>query len=133
MSTITRDVVTQSAHDQVVNLVAQRWARSWQCQITINSDEERARWAGGCADIVGWTLKAGKRKAEWVAEVETDESLAEAGTGERWQDDTGLGVPLFVFVPRGRRKEAQQAALRANVVLNGVYEYAFVNGALQLL
>ena len=135
MSTITRDLVAQSAHDQVVNLVAQRWPRSWQCHITINSDEERSKWAESgrsYADIVGWTFKAGKNKVEWVAEVETDESLSETGTGGRWQDDTGLGVPLFVFVPKGRRAEAQQMALRSSVTLNGVYEYAFVNGAFQL-
>ncbi|MCP9460439.1 MAG: hypothetical protein NNA24_00145 [Nitrospira sp.] len=135
MTTITRDIATQSVHDQVVNLVAQRWARSWQCQITISSDEERARMAEAernCADIIGWTFRAGKNKIEWVAEVETEESLAEAGTGRRWQDAVGLGVPLFVFVPKGRRAEAQAIALRANVRLNGVYEYAFVNGTFQL-
>jgi hypothetical protein len=135
MSTITRDIVTQSLHDQIVNLVAQRWARSWQCQITINSDEERSRWTESdrsYADIIGWTFKAGRNKMEWVAEVETDESLAAAGTGRRWQDDTGLGVPLFVFVPKGRRMDAHKIALRADITLNGVYEYSFVNGAFQL-
>jgi hypothetical protein len=135
MGTITRDIVTQSAHDQIVNLVAQRWARSWQCQITINSDEERARWAESdrsYADIVGWSFKGGRNKVEWVAEVETEASLAEAGIGGLWQSDRGLGVPLFVFVPKGRRVEAQKIALRSNVTLNGVYEYSFVNGAFQL-
>ena len=135
MSTITREIVTQSVHDQVVNLVAQRWAKTWHCQITINSDEERARWAESdrsYADIIGWTFKAGRNKMEWVAEVETEESLTAAGLGGRWQDDLGLGVPLFVFVPKGRRVEAQKIALRSNVTLNGVYEYSFVNGAFQL-
>lgn len=135
MDTITRDVVTQSIHDQVVNLVAQRWARSWQCQITINSEEERARWAESdriSADIIGWTFRAGRNKMEWVAEVETEESLAAARAGGRWQDDLGLGVPLFVFVPKGRRVQAQTVALRSNLTLNGVYEYSFVNGAFQL-
>jgi len=135
MNTITHDFVTQSIHDQVVNLVAQRWARSWQCQITINSDEERARWAESdrsFADIIGWSFRAGRNKMEWVAEVETEESLVAAGTSGRWRDDLGLGVPLFVFVPRGRRVEAQQFALRSSITLNGVYEYSFVNGAFQL-
>ncbi len=135
MSTITREIVTQSAHDQVMNLVAQRWARSWQCQITINSDEERAKWAESdrsYADIIGWTFKAGRNKMEWVAEVETEDSLMAAGTSGRWQDDMGLGVPLFVFVPKGRRAQAQTIALRSNITLNGVYEYSFVNGAFQL-
>ncbi|MGH7259665.1 MAG: hypothetical protein ACREI9_03155 [Nitrospiraceae bacterium] len=135
MSTITRDVVTQSAHDQVVNLVAQRWARSWHCQVTINSDAERDKWAESdrsYADIVGWSFKAGRNKVEWVAEIETEDSLAAIGASGRWQDDTGLGVPLFVFVPKGRRVDAQKIALRSNVTLNGVYEYSFVNGAFQL-
>ncbi len=135
MSTIIRDVATQSVHDQVVNLVAQRWARSWQCQVTINSDEDRAKWAQtdrSYADIVGWSFKAGRNKVEWVAEIETEASLAEAGISGLWQNDVGMGVPLFVFVPKGRRVEAQKLALRSNVTLNGVYEYSFVNGAFQL-
>jgi len=135
MSTITRDIVTQSTHDQIVNLVAQRWARSRQCQITINSDEDRARWAQSdrsYADIVGWSFKGGRNKMEWVAEVETEASLAEAGITGLWQNDVGLGVPLFVFVPKGRRVDAQKIALRSNVTLNGVYEYSFVSGAFQI-
>jgi hypothetical protein len=107
MSTLTRDVVTQSAHDQVVNLVSY-------------------------ADIIGWTFKAGRNKMEWVAEVETEDSLTAAGTSGRWQDDMGLSVPLFLFVPKGRRVEAQTIARRFNITLNGVYEYSFVNGAFQL-
>ena len=43
MSTITKDAGVQTAHDQVVGLVAQRWARSWQCQITINTEVERPK------------------------------------------------------------------------------------------
>jgi hypothetical protein len=135
MGTITRDIITQSSHDQIVNLVAQRWARSRHCQITINSDEDRARWAQSdrsYADIVGWSFKGGRNKMEWVAEVETEASLAEAGISGLWQNDAELGVPLFVFVPKGRRVEAQKIALRSNVALNGVYEYSFVNGAFQL-
>lgn len=135
MITIARDIVTHSVHDQVVNLVAQRWARFWQCQITISSEEERARAAESgrnCADIMGWTFKSGRNTVEWVAEVETQESLADPGATGRWQDAMGFGVPLFVFVPKGRRADAQAIALQANVALNGVYEYAFVNGAFQL-
>lgn len=135
MSTITREVGAQTLHDQVVGLVAQRWAQSWHCEISIHTDPERPKWTGSdqCeADIIGWQLKGGKPKIEWVAEIETPESLVEIATIGRWQDDAARGVPFFLFVPKSSREQAQKLAIKAGLTLNGVYQYSFVNGSFQL-
>ncbi|HKW86676.1 MAG TPA: hypothetical protein VJM82_06380 [Nitrospiraceae bacterium] len=135
MSTITREVGIQSLHDHVVSLVAQRWAKSVHCTVTINTDGERHRWAGSdrsYPDIVGWRLNFGRNTIEWVAEVETEESLSDPETHGRWQEDAVLGVPFYLFVPKGHRETAQKLAATTGVTLNGVYEYTFVNEMFQL-
>lgn len=135
MSTITREAGIQSLHDHVVSLVAQRWAKSVQSKITINTDAERNRWAASdrsYPDIVGWKFNAGKNTIEWIAEIETEESLPEPDRQGRWREDAVLGVPFYLFVPKGHREAAQKLALTAGVTLNGTYEYFFLNGTFQL-
>jgi hypothetical protein len=82
-------------------------------------------------DIAGWTLKAGKNKTALVGEIETESLMVETEVSLLWQNDAGLGVPLFTFVPKGRHLDMQKIALQSNIALNGVYEYLFVKGALQ--
>ncbi|HET8580038.1 MAG TPA: hypothetical protein VFL31_03490 [Nitrospiraceae bacterium] len=135
MSTITRETGIQSLHDHVVSLVAQRWAKAVQIKITINTDAERSRWAESdrtYPDIVGWKLSAGKNTIDWFAEVETEESLSESDTHSRWREDAVLGVPFYLFVPKGQREKAQKLAVATGVTLNGIYEYFFVNNEFQL-
>ena len=136
MNTITHEPGVQSLHDHVVNLVAQRWAKSLHCRITINTGSEKNRWAGSdrsYPDIVGWKPSLGRHTLELIAEVATEESIAGAEVYRRWQDYAALGVPFYLFVPKGYRAKAQQLAAKAGVALNGIYEYAFVNGMFQLL
>lgn len=135
MSTITRETGIESLHDHVVSLVAQRWAKAVQIKITINTDAERSRWAESdrtYPDIVGWRLSAGKNTIDWIAEVETEESLSESDTHSRWREDAVLGVPFYLFVPKGHREKAQKLAATTSVTLNGIYEYFFVNNEFQL-
>ncbi|MGH7164712.1 MAG: hypothetical protein ACREIS_04205 [Nitrospiraceae bacterium] len=135
MSTTAREAGIQTLHDQVVSQVAQRWAKSVQSQITINTDAERNRWAGSdrrYPDILGWKLLSGRNTIDWIAEVETEESVTEDLARGRWRDYAALGVPFYLFVPKGWRTTAQQLAAGSHVKLNGVYEYAFVSGTFQL-
>ena len=135
MSTITREAGIQTLHDHVVSLVAQRWAKSVQSKVTINTDAERHRWAESdrsYSDIVGWRLSAGRNTIEWIAEVETEESLSEPDTQGRWREDAVLGVPFYLFVPKGHRETAHKLAALTGVRLNCIYEYFFLNGTLQL-
>jgi len=92
MSTITHEPGIQSLHDHVVSLVAQRWAKSVQINITINTDAERSRWAASdrsYPDIVGSRFNGGRNTIEWIAEIETEESLSEPNTQGRWREDAG--------------------------------------------
>src|SRR5207249_8831454 len=118
MSTITQEPGIQSLHDQVVSLVAQRWVRSVQGKITINTDRERLRWAASdrvYPDIVGWSFNAGRNAIEWIAEVETEESLWEPKMHVRWHEFAMLGVPFYLFVPKGQRATAEKFAFAVSV------------------
>ena len=136
MSTITHEAGVQSLHDHVVNLVAQRWAKSAQSKVTVNTGSEKKGRAGfdrNTPDLVGWKSSPKGTRVEWIAEVETKESLSRLEMRARWQDDAALGVPFYLFVPKGCRARAEQVAVKAGVTLNSIYEYAFVNETLQLL
>lgn len=123
-----------SLHDHVVSLVAQRWARSFQCKVTIKPSVEKHGWAAGPhdPDIIGWQYSPAGNRVEWIAEVETEESLAQPLIRERLQDHAARGAPFYLFVPKGCRTVAQSVAMRAGIRPNGIYEYAFVNETFQL-
>ncbi|MES4785763.1 MAG: hypothetical protein C4294_08050 [Nitrospiraceae bacterium] len=135
MSTATSQTGIGSLHDYIVSLVAQRWAKSMGCRVTINTASEENRWTGGnrrYPDIVGWQFNPSRNTVEWIAEVETEESFSELDAHGRWLDYTELGLPFYLFVPKGYRETAELFARRASVKINRVYEYAFVNDAFQL-
>ncbi|MFM8552915.1 MAG: hypothetical protein ACKOCD_11515 [Nitrospiraceae bacterium] len=127
MYTITGEVAIQSLHDQVVSLVAQRWAKSFQCKVTINPGSETNE-----PDVLGWQFSPGGNRVEWIAEVETEESLTEMDRYKRWQAMTHKSLPFYLFVPKGYRSKVRHLAVMAGVDLNGIYEYAFLNEAFQL-
>ena len=57
MTAIARDGAVQFEHDQVVNLIAQRWATVTKCKVTINTTPEKEPWLGvdrKYPDIIGW-------------------------------------------------------------------------------
>lgn len=124
---MTGGLAIQSLHDQVVSLVAQRWARSFQCKVTINPGAKR-----GEPEVFGWQFSPGGNTVEWVAEVETEESLAQLNRYRRWQQLAGRGLPFYLIVPRGYRQTVKQLAGMAGVDINGIYEYAFTNDTFQL-
>lgn len=127
MHTMTGDVAIQSLHDQVVSLVAQRWAKSFQCKVTINPGSETNE-----PDVFGWQFSPAGNRVEWIAEVETEDSLAELDRYKRWQAMADKSVPFYLLVPKGYRSKVRQLAVMAGVDLNGIYEYAFLNGTFQL-
>ena len=127
MATITGDVAIQSLHDQVASLVAQRWAKSFQCKVTINPGSETAE-----PDVFGWRFAPGGNRVEWIAEVETEDSLTRLDRYKRWQALADKSVPFYLVVPKGYRSKVRQLAVMAGVDLNGIYEYAFLNETFQL-
>ena len=55
ISTVLREQGIVTAHDHVVSLVAQRWAKAFHCRVTIHTGLEQDPWADPQqqCDIVG--------------------------------------------------------------------------------
>jgi hypothetical protein len=123
-----------NCHDEIVNLVAQRWANTMHCQVTVNTSKKNA-WKTAdrkYPDLVGWQLNTERNTVEWIAEVETEESFSELDAHGRWQDYMALGLQFYLFVPKGYGATAQFFASRAGVHINRIFEYTFVNEKFQL-
>ena len=131
MSTTIRERGIETLHDQVVSLVAQRWAQAFHCRVTIKTSIDQNPWAdpNQQCDIVGWYVTSGGNSMEWMAEVETAESLVNAETKTRWHKTVVRGVPIYLLVPRGQKEIAQKIAHEAEVSFTCIYEYSFLNDA----
>ncbi|HYM89102.1 MAG TPA: hypothetical protein VES92_08290 [Nitrospiraceae bacterium] len=134
MDTVLREQGIVTVHDQVVSLVAQRWAKAFHCKVTIHTDLGKNPWADPQqqCDIVGWQVSSAGNTMEWMAEVETDDSIRDVATGSAWKEAVVGGIPLYLFVPRGLKESAQKLAGDASVPVSGIYEYTFVNGQCQV-
>lgn len=136
MSTTLREQGIETVHDQVVSLVAQRWAKAFRCKVTIHTSLEQNPWADPQqqCDIVGWHVSsAGNTTMEWMAEVETDDSIRDAATVSEWKQAVVRGIPFYLLVPRGLKGSAQKLAVDASVPVSGIYEYTFVKDLCQVL
>ena len=134
MSTVLREQGIVSVHDQVVSLVAQRWAKAFHCKVTIHTEFEQNYWADPQqqCDIVGWKASSAGSVMEWMAEVETDDSIRNVATVTKWKETVVRGIPFYLLVPRGLKESAQKLAEEAAVPVSGIYEYTFVNGLCQV-
>jgi len=134
MSTVLREQGIVSVHDQVVSLVAQRWAKAFHCKVTIHTEFEQNYWADPQqqCDIVGWQASSAGNVMEWMAEVETDDSIRDVATVTKWKETVVRGIPFYLLVPRGLKESAQKLAEEAAVPVSGIYEYTFVNGLCQV-
>lgn len=135
MSTILREQSIQTIHDQVVSEVAQRWAKAFQCKVTIKTSLEQNPWADSRqqADIVGWYFSPRGNSMEWIAEVETEETLSDPDTRTRWQQAAVPGVPMYLLIPRGSKIVAEKLVAAADVQFTSIYQYNFFNGGVQIL
>ena len=135
MDTVLREQGIVTVHDQVGSLVAQRWAKAFHCKVTIHSGLEQTPWADPQqqCDIVGWQVSSAGNTMEWMAEVETDDSIRDVATVSAWKEAVVREIPLYLFVPRGLKESAQKLAGDASVPVSGIYEYTFVNGQCQVL
>lgn len=135
MSTILREQGIQTVHDQIVSEVAQRWAKAFRCKVTIKTGFEQSLWADPKQqpDIVGWYFSPRGNSMEWIAEVETEDSLSEPAARSRWRQGAVPGIPMYLLIPRGSRSAAEKLAAAADVRFTGIYEYNFLNGVVQIL
>lgn len=135
MNTSLRERGIETLHDQVVSLVAQRWAKGFQCRVTIKVETDRTPGTDPAQqwDIVGWRFGPRGNSLEWIAEVETEETLVMPDTALKWREAEALRVPIYLLVPHGSREAAAKLATAAGVPFNGIYEYACPNGTVQVL
>jgi hypothetical protein len=135
MSTTLREQGIETVHDQVVSLVAQRWAKAFVCKVTIRTSLEQNPWADSNqqCDIVGWFVNSGGNTMEWMAEVETEDTLADPHIVDKWKRTVTRGIPFYLLVPRGLKESAQKLATDGALACSCIYEYTFVNGVCQVL
>lgn len=135
MSSLIKEAGIETVHDQVVSLVAQRWAKAFQCKVTIHTSLEQNPWADPeqQCDIVGWQVSSSGNRIEWMAEVETSDSIGDPEILSKWKRAMVPGVPFYLLVPRGWKESAQKLAEEASVPFSSVYEYQFVNDLCQVL
>ncbi len=135
MSTTLREQGIETVHDQVVSLVAQRWAKAFVCKVTIRTSLELNPWADPSqqCDIVGWFVSSGGNTMEWMAEVETEDSLADPQTVDKWKKAVTRGIPFYLLVPRGLKESTQKLVADASLACSCIYEYTFVNGICHVL
>jgi len=134
MSTVLREQAIVTIHDQVVSLVAQRWAKAFHCKVTIHTSLEENPWADPQqqCDIIGWQVSSAGNTMQWMAEVETDDSIRDVATVSEWKETVVPGVPFYLLVPRGIKGSVQKLVGDASVAVSGIYEYTFVNGVCQV-
>lgn len=134
MSPTLREQGIETVHDQVVGLVAQRWAKAFVCKVTVRGQEPNP-WAEESqqCDIVGWYVSSGGNTMEWMAEVETEESLADTQVIDKWRRVISRGIPFYLLVPRGMKELAIKLTQKNYLLVSCIYEFTFINGVCHLL
>ena len=135
MSLTLREDGIDTVHDQVVRLVAQRWAKAFVCKATIRTSVEENPWGESdqMCDIVGWYVNSGGNTMEWMAEVETEDSLTKPQVVDRWRRAITRGIPFYLLVPRGMKDMASKLAQERSTLVSYIYEYTFINGVCHIL
>ena len=135
MSATLREQGIEAVHDQVVSLVAQRWAKAFVCKVTIRPGLEPNAWTepNQLCDIVGWYVNSGGNTMEWMAEVETEDSLADIQIIDKWKRAITRGIPFYLLVPRGMKDLAFKLTQEQLILVNCIYEFTFINGVCHIL
>lgn len=79
MPTTLYETGIKTLHDQIVSLIAQWWAKAFHCKVTITTGSAQSLWtdAGQHKDIVSWALSPLGHAMQWIAEIETEDSLVD--------------------------------------------------------
>jgi hypothetical protein len=135
MTATLREQGIESVHDQVVSLVAQRWAKAFVCKVTVRMGRgpDSSGEANQQCDIVGWYVSSGGNTMEWMAEVETEESLTDSQTVDKWRRAISRGIPFYLLVPRGMKELANKLTQDSSLLVSCIYEFTFINGVCHVL
>jgi hypothetical protein len=135
MSLSLREQGIETVHDQVVSLAAQRWAKAFVCKVTTRTalaHNPLAESNQPC-DIVGWYVSSGGNTMEWMAEVETEDSLEDPQVLDKWKRTITRGIPFYLLVPRGLKDRALTLTQEQSIAVSCIYEYTFINGVCHVL
>ena len=135
MSLTLREQGIETVHDEVVIQVAQRWAKAFVCKVTIKSGLDQNPWTepNQPCDIVGWYVSSGGNTMEWMAEVETEDSLGDTQVVDKWKRTIPRGIPFYLLVPRGLKEVAFKLTQEQAITVSYVYEFTFINGVCHIL
>jgi hypothetical protein len=135
MSLSLREQGIETVHDHVVSLVAQRWAKAFVCKVTTRTGLDQNSWAepNQLSDIVGWYVSSGGNTMEWMAEVETEDSLGDAQVTDKWKRTITRGIPFYLLVPRGLKDMALKLIEEQAIAVSCIYEFTFINGVCHVL
>ncbi len=84
-------------------------------------------------DVMGFESAQGQGGLQWVAEVETEDTVTLLKARTHWRQFAALGVPFYVIVPIGFRDLASVIAQHEGVPVAGIYHYWFDNRELRLI
>lgn len=126
MATPTCDRGRETAHDRVVHMVAGRFGAPGRSFIRASAERGgrlREEAPPPMPDITGSRRKNGVAAVEWLAEVETEDTLTEAQAVGQRRRSSSLFVPIYLIIPKGCLQTARTLAFRAGVALRHVFEY----------
>ena len=78
-------------------------------------------------------MSSGGNTMEWMAEVETEDSLGDAQVAVKWKRTITRGIPFYLLVPRGLRDMALKLAEEQAIAVSCIYEFTFINGVCHVL
>ena len=70
---------------------------------------------------------------EWMAEVETEDSLGDTQVVDKWKRTITRGIPFYLLVPSGLKEVALKLTQEQAIIVNCVYEFTFINGVCHIL
>jgi hypothetical protein len=80
-----------------------------------------------------WYVNSGGNTMEWMAEVETEDSLADIQLIDKWKRAITRGIPFYLLVPRGMKALAFKLTQEQLILVNTIYEFTFINGVFHIL
>ena len=115
--------------------MAQRWAKAFVCKVTVRAGLEQNLWteAEQLCDLVGWYVSSGGNTMEWMAEVETEDSLLDARVVDKWKRTITRGIPFYLVVPHGLKDLALQLSKDESIAVCCIYEFMVINGVCHIL
>lgn len=131
-----RQVGKQPIHDYVIRSIPHLWEKRGSQCIEINPGSEKntsAKAVDVYPDVMGFESDQGHGRLQWVAEVETEDTITLSKARTQWRQSAALGVPLYVIVPIGFRELASFIAQHEGVPVAGIYHYWFDKRVLRLV